>query len=221
MKVEPEAELFQRAKKAVGWEKVEILNRLAGTENPEIKRWLVCEGYRDEWCGDDLAFVCATSGELLSELKKPTPDPKVLIAAGRILEALIEGYGFHDISHYDDGPDAVELYITHLANQPDLTLAELRTIAGIADFVDEGHYTYEWDALLPKGWSQDRRDTISSKAKAILIRPEWKQKILTELKKIHDPSFDVAAFVGQAIGIDVTPYQVERLSSQRGKSTRD
>lgn len=118
---QPEADIWEIAKAVTGWGRIHAVEGLENTDNPDIKAWLVREGYRNDIMYEYLAHICATTGNLLSELRKPSPDDKLLAGAGDILNTLIIGGPALDMNDYADGAAASLLYLQHIQKkQPDL-----------------------------------------------------------------------------------------------------
>ena len=104
---EPDVVLWELAKTVDGWGRIHIVERLAETERPEIKDWLLREGYRNSIMYEYLAYTCATAGNLLTALSGEHVDRDLLTSAGDIIQALISGGPAEDMDGYEEGATAV------------------------------------------------------------------------------------------------------------------
>lgn len=209
----PETELWSLAKKVHGWGRIQIVERLRNTQNPDIKHWMLREGYNNSVMNQYLAYTCATTGELLNALKEQNPDDDLIKGAGEILDALISGGPAQDINDYEDGAEATKLYVRLIANK-ELSLAQFQTVSSIKDFVEDANT--DWHEKGKKGWTKAVREEISELAKAVLDKPAWKEKVLNGLQSSDNYQFYVATSVGKQLGVDVWPYFFERQRSGLG-----
>src|SRR5262249_5598142 len=65
---EAAAALWALARNVTGWGRIHVVERLADTENPAVKDWLLREGYRNSVMYEYLAATCARAGGLLAAL---------------------------------------------------------------------------------------------------------------------------------------------------------
>lgn len=56
---DPGGAVWSVAKAVTGWERIAAIERLDGTARPEIKRWLVRQGYRNRVMNEYAALICA------------------------------------------------------------------------------------------------------------------------------------------------------------------
>ncbi|WP_146603884.1 helix-turn-helix domain-containing protein [Micromonospora deserti] len=73
--------VFDLARRVDGWDRIHAVNRLADTGDPQIKAWLLREGFRNTILDEYLAHTAATTGDLAGTLAQDTID-----------EALLEAY---------------------------------------------------------------------------------------------------------------------------------
>ena len=59
-----ERKLFELAQHVDGWGRIEVVGRLASTRDPEIKAWMLREGFRNDIMNEYLAYTCASAGGL-------------------------------------------------------------------------------------------------------------------------------------------------------------
>src|SRR5262249_22226983 len=88
---DPDEALWTLARNVSGWGRIHTVERLARTENPAVKNWLLREGYRNSVMYEYLAATCARTGGLLLALSEDHVDRELLTGAGEIIQALIAG----------------------------------------------------------------------------------------------------------------------------------
>jgi hypothetical protein len=112
----PDATLWQIAKHVDGWGRIQTVERLASTDDPDIREWLLREGYKNSIMNEYLAYTCATEGDLHGALCAPEIDGALLNGAGDIIQALITGQDgpAAGIDDYDKASEATGLYLQHI-----------------------------------------------------------------------------------------------------------
>jgi hypothetical protein len=208
-----DAALWRLAKQVHGWGRIHVVERLAATANPDIKAWLLREGYKNSVMHGYLAYPCATGGDLLNALRKENPDEALLKGAGDILTTLAGGGGPGElISAYADGAEAVWRYVDHMARIATPDLGGFLSLNRIMTFLDRDDR--DWAKLEQVGWTEETRRHISTTAKQILSRPEWPALIRQDLQAaIDNRNFRRAAEAAGHAGIDPWEARFERQRS--------
>jgi hypothetical protein len=203
---EPESELWALAASVDGWGRIHCVERLRNTEDPQIRSWLLREGYRNSIMYEYTAFIAAETGGLLAALQQEPVDRAVLTAAGDILSALILGGPAEGINDYADGADATERYVTLMrsrAETPDDYLA----VAAIRDFVGGD----EHGAFDRPEWAS-RREAFHAMSLEILGQPHWHDRVTALLKPdASDSDFWAAKSVARDLGIDTFEVSFRRI----------
>jgi len=119
---DPEADLWNLAKKVKGWGRVQIVRRLCDTQNPEIQAWMLREGFRNEVMDEYLACICARAGRLHEALNQQFVDRELLDATADIIRALINGGPAEDMDDYEHSADVCEAYLNIVWSRNDLDL---------------------------------------------------------------------------------------------------
>lgn len=104
-----EAPLFALAQHVHGWGRIHVVERLADTTSPEIKAWLLREGFRNTVMDEYLAHTCATAGEL--HLALAAPDAALLRGAAGIFRALAAGGPAADLADYEHAAAAIDAWL--------------------------------------------------------------------------------------------------------------
>jgi hypothetical protein len=162
---DPELLLWELAKRDVGWARIDIIiDYLQYTQRPEIKAWLLRDGYRLDMPIKYVACECAIGGDLLGALADQTPDDALLYGAAEILAEMMSPGGPCDcLSGFPDAIPATQQLLAHLRQKPRLPLQVLCHVNEMRAFLqrvaEEAHYATwlpvreallaETDALLP------------------------------------------------------------------------
>lgn len=203
--------LWRLAKQVQGWGRIHCVERLASTTHPDIKAWLLRQGYRNSIMYEYLAYACATGGDLLGALRQEKADVELLKGAGDILEALIVGGPAEDFSNYADGAEATRLYVDHMTRGALTDLVHFLTLSRLKAFTDDGDR--DWTQLESLGWSREARQSTSDAAGRIVSRPEWKTLVEQGLQTSDTRQFWTAADAARYLGLDVWEAAFARLSS--------
>ncbi|MGL6251986.1 MAG: hypothetical protein ACRC3F_13760 [Billgrantia desiderata] len=208
-----ERTLWQLAQHVTGWGRIQIIERLAGTQDEHIRAWLLREGYRNDIMVEYTALICATTGDLLSALRLPEPDDALLRGAGEILSALIHGRAgpAEGIGEYSQGAETAELYLEHLQNR-EATLEQFLVVSTIKQFLEE-ELGEAHDPNLE--WHQ-RLEKMQGLARSILSRSDWTERVWAGLASNDADTFNTAATAARVLDIDIWEIYFERL--ERGES---
>ncbi|WP_345472712.1 hypothetical protein [Actinoallomurus oryzae] len=112
MKTQPDRQraVYELARWVKGWGRIHAVERLEGSDDPEIKAWLLREGFRNDVMNEYLAHLAATTGDLYTALLGPDVDKALFEGAGGILAALALGGPAKDMTDYDDGVPTMHRY---------------------------------------------------------------------------------------------------------------
>jgi hypothetical protein len=132
---------WELARQVRGWGRIHLVHRLARSARPEIRRWILVEGYRNDIMDEYLALIAAEAGGLADELAAD-PDDEILDSACGVIGTLLAGSGpAGDIHDYADGVRAVTNLLAQLEKRPS-NPARLTVVGELRDFLSEG----------PEGW---------------------------------------------------------------------
>ena len=161
---DPETALWGLAKNVEGQARVDLVQQLAETSEPAIKRWLLREGFRSSVGDEHSAYICAVGGELHVERRREGVEPDLLEGAGGIIRALLSGRGRDDINDYDHANEVVERY-AKLSEAAPLTEAQQSSLESIRAYL--GHS----DLPHSGGWSLARQRRVLASVRRALRRP--------------------------------------------------
>jgi len=210
----PEPALFQLAKSVDGWGRIQAVERLRNTRDPEVRGWLLREGFRNSIMHEYLAHLCATTGGLKQALEAAAIDDALLDGAGELLAALIAGQGgpAEGIDDYEDGAAAAASYLRHLRLH--LTRAALHhvTVLGrLRSFLDV--QKADWGPRSARGWTSDMRRELQTQIGALLSEPRWKALVTDGLSAQDANRFQGAAIAANELGIDTWERQYDRVAA--------
>lgn len=212
----PEQELWELAKYVDGWGKIHIVERLGETQNPEIKRWLILDGYKNSIMYEYLAYTCAVAGNLKNELSKDEVDEVLLDASGDIIEALIAGGPAADIDVYDDGAEVVRLYITHIEKKSDHTLSDFLVLHSIKRYLENDDA--DWKERREKGWADELKADLLIDLHQIISGPKWEKIVLEKQNSTDNQEFWQVDQVAGYLGIDLWETHWKRLTEKPTES---
>ena len=201
--------VFDLARRAHGWGRIHAVDRLAGTDDPQIKAWLLREGFRNEILDEYLAHTAATTGDLAGALAQDTIDEALLDGAGGILLALCNGGPARDMTDYPDGPLAIQRYLTHAGRwQP--TLSRIAIVATLHRFITSAKADQ-----LP--WAASQRTRLSDRCAALTSRTDWRAVVDQTLTSDDSDEFHQAIWPATTLGIQFA----DRLRHHLRKSPYD
>jgi hypothetical protein len=203
----PESELWALASSVDGWGRIQCVERLRDTEDPEIRAWILRQGFRNSVMYEYLAYIAATTGGLLAALQDEEADRELLTAAGEILEALVMGGPAEDLDDYESGADAVEAFLTHMASRAE-TLGDFQAVAAVRSYLsrEDG-----WEERAQRGWTANRREAFEARCDEMLDRPEWADRIAVGLLSDDQAEFWRAEQAARRRGIDTFDIHVAKI----------
>jgi hypothetical protein len=212
----PENVLWQLAQKVHGWGRVQVVERLDGTENAAIRAWMLRDGFRNDIMDEYLAGICARTGKLHEALSANNVDRALLDGAAGIIKALLCGGPADSIEDYREGPIAIQEYLRHVSQTSALSLEHLLCIGRLRYFLSEAA---GWEDRYSKGWTSAARDEMLSECTRLRERPDWKIKIDSALRSPDNLVFYEADFAAQELGIDTRDIHFDRVRSEPLRSS--
>jgi len=200
-----ERELFALAGRTVGWGRIHAVLRIADSEDPQIRGWLLREGYHNSVMDRYLALPCARGARLDEALADVRIDEWLLAGGGRILAALVEEDGpTPGMEAWDEGAAATLRWLHHV--QPETApIATLPTLAALVEAAGRGD----------PPWGRDAAAAIGLQAHALLADEAWPDRVGTALQSAGEPgdAFEIAVAAAHALGQDLTSFWRARLSA--------
>ena len=212
-----EQSLWTLARNVSSWGRIHVVERLAETENPEIKDWLLREGYRNAIMYEYLACTCARAGDLLLALSADDVDRGLLTSAGEIIEAIIRGNPGESIDSYEDAPAVLAAYMRHMERTAE-TLADFLCVHSIQEYVSDD--IADWPSRGNGGWTDDLRKSVAATCQQILSRPQWRERVTDALCSENDLEFSRADQAAKALAIETWDCHWRRLQQKPTDSGR-
>lgn len=206
---ESDRALWSLAERVEGWGRIQCVERLASTEDPEIQDWILRTGFRNSVMDEYLACTAARVGRLHEQLREHPDDREVLTAAGDLLTALIAGGPAEDIDDWTDAAEGVEAYLEAMGRSAE-TLGDFLAIADIAAFLERDG---DWDGRAERGWTATRRDAFEHHCRAILGRERWHDLVRTGLLSDDSAEFWQAQQAAGHLGIDTFDALVAHITA--------
>lgn len=204
-----ERNVFELAQHVDGWGRIQIVHRLADTTDPQIKKWMLREGYKNSIMYEYLAYTCAVAGGLRTELSKDAVDPELIDAAGDLIQALITGGPAEDMNDYDDGARVAELYLRQLGPSP-RKLQQLLVVDALLRFLDEKN---DWSDRAAKGWTTELRAKLREQCIKVKSLDHWPALIHEGLQSKDRVVFGEADQAARLLGIDTWNEHFARLQA--------
>jgi hypothetical protein len=108
-----------------------------GAQNPEIRAWMLREGFRNDIMDEYLAGICAKTGRLHEALEPVEIDRDILDGAAGIIKALLSGGPADYVDDYREAPSAIGNYLRHVDQAANLDLEHLLCIARLMRFLSD------------------------------------------------------------------------------------
>jgi hypothetical protein len=212
---EPDVALWELARSVDGWGRIQAIERLRDTQHPDIKAWLLREGYRNSVMFEYTALICAEAGDLVEALRAGRPDDPLFRGVGQIIDALICGQGgpAEGIDEFPAGAEAVRLFLNHIADRHrTLSMDDLLVVATIRQFL--GNDEADWTARQDLGWTPELRGSLRTQCDAVLEDPAWRSRVRDGLRSDDNEAFVQASRAAEELGIDAWPDHHDRLGKR-------
>ncbi|GLB47840.1 hypothetical protein Y10_02080 [Neptunitalea sp. Y10] len=207
----PENDLWNMAKYVSGWGKIHIVQRLAETANPNIKKWLIREGYKNDILYEYLTYTCAKAGNLYQELSAKNIDDKLFRGAGDIITTLLnDNSPVEDIYSYDEGAEVVQLFIAHMEQRPSYGVVDFIILHRIKAFLESNKE--DWEALQQMGWTDDHKANLLIDIHTLLTHIPW-DTIIQEQSELPSNHFWQIKKAGEMLAIDTFKGYLKNLKA--------
>ncbi|MFB4282644.1 hypothetical protein ACBJ59_45625 [Nonomuraea sp. MTCD27] len=197
--------VYELARRVTGWGRIHAVERLEGCDDPEVRAWLLREGFRNDIMNAYLAPLAATTGDLYSALLDPEPDEALVDGAGGILAALVTGEGgpVSGISAYDDAVPALDRY----AGLAETRTATLRRLGGLLTIL-EGLRRPPSDGY---GWRDGDLAALRRRYEEVVGQRRWSELALAGVADPAAEDFGSALHCATRLGLPVLPQVMARL----------
>jgi hypothetical protein len=191
---DPHRAVFDMARRVSAWGRIQAVERLKGTSDPQIRSWLLREGFRNEVMNEYLAHLAATTADLYTALLDPDPDEALLDGTGGIIDALCAvGGPAEDIRDYPDGPAVISRYLILIRDRAP-SLARARTVLELGRFLGSGE-------AADLDWGSGSRQELHDACRVLARRPPWRAVVQDALASPDLPAFRLALWPAAKLGI--------------------
>ncbi|MEW2131633.1 hypothetical protein [Streptomyces sp. NPDC005435] len=202
---DPHRALFDLARRAEGWARVDAVRGLEGASDPAIKEWLIRESCTGDVLDSYFALTAARVGDLAGALARGTPAEAAMDGAGRLLQALtdVDGPG-PALASYDDAPQALNGYL-HRSTAGGVTLRRVWTLLSIHRYLQ----TYVGTA----GREQPEWRHLRHRYARLIADPATRQVVLDGLAGDAPATVRLAAWAAQRMDIPIRPALLRGVES--------
>lgn len=149
-----------------------MVERLRDAQEPDVKYWLLRQGFKNSVMYEYLAYTCAVAGDLKAALSKSTVDRELLTSTGELLHALVGGGPAETLDDYEDAGEVAEAYLRCLLDA-DAQLGDYVCVNSLQDYLQEEEP--DWSAREMCGWTTDRRNRVAAACAHYQALPIWSE----------------------------------------------
>lgn len=203
--------LWELAQSCEGWGRISAVECLAKTSDPDVKNWLVREGYKNDVMYEYLACICARAGELHLALLAEEINDELFNSACEIIDTLVSGEGgpAEGLADYEHGCAATKLLLRHGKGRF-ASASHYWFLSKLKDRINE-HLSGE--KAIGQDWSAAAARDVASELSEILDDDGWKRVVIDALEGGGRQAFRDASRACEKLGIDPWPYFFRRTES--------
>jgi hypothetical protein len=209
--------LWELAKSVDGWGKIQVVEHLAETDNPDIKAWLLREGYKNDIMYEYLAYTCAVSGGLKQAITKDAVDDQLIEATKDILEALLNVGPAESIDDYKDAAEVTRAFFDKYKGKID-TLDDYVFLSSLKSYLD--YPDVDWEVRKKNGWTQEICKVLSEDITTVLEEPRWHQMVKDKIDTKDENEFYDVERVAELLKLDLWDTHWKRIQEKPLDSTR-
>ena len=188
---------FELAKKLTGWGRVAAIDFMEGN-TPELKHWLVTEGYKTRVAPTFVAMLCIEKGKLDVMLHEKEISADIFDGASHLITNVLN-YSFERIDTYEYAGQLFSRFTYH-AKQHAKTLQHLDTLIHMTVYMDRDEV--EWQELYGFGWKPHERNLVNDNIAQIFATQPLKDEALAIIAsgaEDDEAALEVAAYYGEPV----------------------
>ncbi|SDM64358.1 hypothetical protein SAMN05421869_15034 [Nonomuraea jiangxiensis] len=199
--------VYELARRVGGWGRIHAVERLHDCDDPEIKDWVLREGWRNSIMDEYLAPIAATTGGLYAALLVPAPDDGLVTAAGGVLATLVQGESGPStgISGYADAVPALSRF-AELAAGREATLGLVNNVLTIRAYLRDGD----------PGWPRKDVRALRHRYDRLAARDDWRAIVLAGLAEPGTGTFRAALSAAERLALPAIPQVIAHLRAEPG-----
>jgi len=211
-------DLWHLAKELDGWGKIHIVRRLATSQNPEIKSWLLREGYKNSIGDGEVATVVAIGGDLAGALSAEEIDNELLLSTDRLIASLAVQEQGRGLVALPNAAFIVSRYMAHMGSH-DPTLERLYALTEIDKLVSQLSLVARLNAR-SAGWTTKAHEHVQSAVRSSLANPHWTELVTESLHSNDEDQFARANYLAEDLGMETWDVHWSRLEEKPGDELR-
>ena len=213
-----EEDLWDLAKELDGWGKIHIVRRLAASQNPEIKGWLLREGYKNSIGDGELATIVAIGGDLASALAAEEIDKELLLSTDQLIASLAAQEQGRGLVALPDAAFIVSRYMAHVESH-EATLERLHALTEVDKLVSQLSLVARLNAR-SAGWTTKAHGHVQSAVRSSLANPHWTALVTEGLRSSDEDQFARANYLAEDLGMETWDVHWSRLEEKPGDELR-
>ena len=200
---------FELAKKLTGWGRVAAIDFMEGN-TPEVKQWLLTEGYKSSVAPVYVAMLCIEKGKLDIMLHEKTISRELYDGADGLIRMLLTDYSYDRFDMYEYAGQVLMRFTQH-AKTHATTLAHLDTLTQLTIYMERDEEA--WEQLYEFGWKPHERHSVNAAIAEIFAAKPLKDEALAVLQsdvEDDEAALEVASYYGE----DITEIVFEKLQAK-------
>jgi len=199
--------LYQMASHVSGWGRIEAVTLMTATPDPQLRRWLLTQAFRNDVTPQYLAFHCATIGNLEGALKgelaatQTSPassrDGELLAGISDLIQSLIRPAPSKDSQLYEGTSRSAILFLQQVQKRRD-SLSFLLTAQMLKEYAPSS------------AWSADEKALVETLVAPIINDKSWHKRVISTLGDDR-ANLTQAELVARGLDIDTFDIHLRRL----------
>lgn len=197
---------FHLAKTLKGWGRVAAIDFMEGT-TPEVKHWLLTEGYKTLVAPAHVAMLCVEKGKLDVILHETDISSELYDGADGLIRLLLMDYSYDRLDGYEYAGQVMMRFTQH-AKIHAKTLEHLDTLVQINTYMNRDED--DWEQLYEQSWKPHERNAVNTALERIFADKPLREEALATLHagaKDDEAALEIAAFYDE----DVMDIVFEKL----------
>lgn len=187
--------LYDMAKRLNGWGRIEAVTLMTSTPDPDLRRWLLTEGFRNDVSPQYLAYHCAIIADLAGALEENAKHKDVAFLSGvaDLIQSLVKPGPSRDAQTYAEAPEVAVSFLQQV--QADRSsIGFLLAAQALKDYAAQ---TLEWNA--------EEKQKVQTLSASILSDKGWRKRVVAAVsddrgdleqaemaaRKLEIPTFDL------------------------------
>jgi hypothetical protein len=200
--------LFDMAQRVSGWGRIEAVALMTATADPNLRRWLLTEGFRNDVTPQYLAYHCATIADLAGALAEDPKrkDPALLAGVADLIQSLIKPGPARDAQMYAQTPQVAIAFLEQVQGNKS-AIGFLLAAQVLKDHAEDA----PWDA--------EQKLAVEKLATPIVNDKAWRKRVLAALAD-DGADLEQAEVAAQKLDLETFDVHLRRLSKNGGVAGR-